>query len=198
MRVEAAMTSHRSRWLVHKDGGVLAIGSLPVPPNQILSYLKAREWDQLPAEVQSCSDGYWKTQRGKTKITDWALPVNETEWRYIQKCWSQQSPRLVLINSKDQLLTDVAQITGDNSANGGVDCGASFDFALDITGVSPDDIHIESLYNETRRHLLFAKSCLRQIQVLKGRIPEVVVDDFADLEITLDEFFMAPHQTKHE
>jgi hypothetical protein len=166
------------------------IGNIPVSSHYILPYLKGRPWDQLPAEVQKRGDEEPGTARRKPKTPEWAIPVNEHEWRYIQKCWTNQSPGLVFINSKNQLRQDVIEITGDHSDAEGVDFGITFNFVADITGVSPQDIHIEEIYNDARRHALLAKSCLKQIKILGGQIPPAVADDFADLDITLDEFFI--------
>lgn len=171
------------------------IGDLPVSLHQIFSFLQGRTWEQLPPDIQKRGNKEPGLVRRKPKNKEWAIPVNEFEWRYIQKCWERQYPGLVLINSMDQLLNDVTEITGDHHADKGVVFGVSFNFALDITGLSPGDLHIDEIYNEARRHFLLAKSCLRQIKTLNGQLPTAVVDDFADLEITLDEFFMAPQQS---
>jgi hypothetical protein len=136
--------------------------------------------------------------RRKRKKWGWAIPINQFEWRNIQTRWQTESPGLVLINSRDQLLHDVAEITGDHSDDDGVDFGTTFNFALDITGASANTLKLDDIYNDTRRHFLLAKACLRQIKNLNGQIPPLVADDFADLEITLDEFFIRPPIARQE
>jgi hypothetical protein len=167
------------------------IGSLPGPLHHILPFLKGRLWHQLPADVQARGNQEPGITRRKPKKQERAIQVNEFEWQNIQKCWKNQSPGLVLINGKDQL-QDVVEITGDHTDGDGIDFGTTFNFAVDITGASPEGFHLDDIYNETRRHFLLAKSSLRQIKILHGQIPRQVSDDFADLEITLDEFFMGP------
>lgn len=166
------------------------IGNIPVSSHYILPYLKGRPWHQLPADIQTRGNEEPGIPRRTPKKLEWAIPVNEHEWRYIQKCWNNQSPGLVLINSRDKLWHDVVEITGDHSNADGVDFGVTINFAVDIKGVSPHELPIEEIYNETRRHFLLAKACLRQIKTLNGYIPPEIAADFADLEITLDEFFV--------
>ena len=170
------------------------IGDIPEAPQDLLSYLKGTPWERLPPDVQERGQKEMFIAGKKRRMREWAAPINELEWRYIQTCWENQSPSVVFIKSREQLWHEVTAITGDHSDDDGIDFGTSFNFAVDIRGVPIHQDEVEAIYHDTRRHFLLAQSCLRQIKIINVNclLRSDVIADLDELELTLEEFFTAP------